>query len=135
MPVRAVVVLAQSDSDPDKKYQVWVGPDGPIFCDCPAHMKGKYARGKPAGERPFCKHMKRIAANPEAMEEIRKVLRGMPIPEPTFKVERPPAQVMAEVQHTPKRDPNLRIIEVQEETSPGKWVPVVDTGRGKNLEV
>jgi hypothetical protein len=54
---RATVLEVSSTSTPGRRYRVWVGPDGPIFCECPAH---KFHKGKPAGQRPDCKHMRLI---------------------------------------------------------------------------
>lgn len=109
----ATVVEVSSDSAPGRTYRVWVGADGPIFCDCPGH---KY-RHEPVELRPPCKHMRRLGADADVLAE---------------------AKALATTPRTarPRRQPRGRFafLEVQEQTDSGAWVTVTDL-RFSNLEV
>jgi hypothetical protein len=119
MGQKATVLEVASHSSPGKFYRVHVGPDGPIFCDCPAH---RFTKGKPAGQRPDCKHMRILREDGVALATARVVAASVV---PASAVFTPPKQM----------DSRIRFIEVQEETNEGTWASVSDLRRFNNLEV
>lgn len=128
MGKRLAVLSVASSSSPGTTYRVWVGREGPEFCDCPAH---KFHQGKPAGQRPDCKHMRALRNNVEAMQAAWEILdspSGMVSkPTPTFQRDPRPA--------APKKDRGFRFIEIQEQDEEGVVVSVTDLSRFNNLEV
>lgn len=114
MTTLAAVLEVASTSTPGKSYRVWVGEAGPIFCDCPAH---KFHRGKPAGERPDCKHMRTVRGS-TTLAQARAIAAG---------------QTLATVALA--GDAQVRFLELQEETTEGTWVPVTDLRRFTNLDL
>lgn len=112
MSQRAAVVEVASSSSPGVTYRVWVGEDGPIFCDCPGH---KFVRAD--GVRRICKHMKAIAGDSVALTTATSLVR---------------TGTAAPKQHKP----GIRFIEMQErESTDTAWVTVTDLSRFNNLEV
>ncbi len=107
---KATVVEVSSDSTPGRTYMVWVGAEGPIFCNCPGH---KYARH---GVRKPCKHMRALGSATEIVSWAQTIA--------TTKETVP-------VQSTDRR---FRFLEVQEETTEGTWATVSDL-RFRHLEV
>ena len=104
----ATVVEVRSDSHPDTLYRVWVGDEGPIFCDCPGH---KYAR---KGRRVICKHMKALGADAGVLQAAKTVAK-------TGNVQQP-------------KDGRFRFLHVEEEVN-GAWVAVTDAARFAGLEL
>lgn len=117
----ATVLEVASTSSPGVTYRVWVAEDGPIFCDCPSH---KFQKGKPAGERKPCKHMKAVSADASVLDDAVALAKSAPdLRVATRRVRR-------------STNPHIRIIEVQEQdTTEGAWVTVTDLRRFSNLEV
>jgi len=109
---RATVVEVASHSTPGKAYRVWVGADGPLFCECPSH---KFVRD---GIRRPCKHMRAMAESAD-----------LPLAQ-ALAYDRPgmPATVKPQ-------DSRFRFIEVQEQNEAGAWSSVLDLARFTNLEV
>ncbi len=113
----ATVLEVESTSSPGTTYRVWVGEDGPIFCDCPAH---KFHKGKPAGERPDCKHMKAVRGSEDgatAIELARYGAIGASAPK--------------------QQDRRIRFIELveMEQDNYSETVVIGDLSRFNNLEV
>jgi hypothetical protein len=114
--MRTTVLEVPSRSTPGKTYRVWVDEAGaPVFCECPRH---KFHRGKPAGQRPDCAHMRELRGVPNVLEQAAMLARDWTTPIETRKV-----------------GLGIRFIEVQETNADGKWVTVIDLSRGNNLEV
>lgn len=113
----ATVLEVASTSSPDRTYRVWVGEDGPIFCDCPAH---KFHKGKPAGERPDCKHMRVVRGSEDgrtASELARYGEVGASAPQ--------------------QRDRRIRFLEIvqMQDDNPSESVVIGTLDRFNNLEV
>jgi hypothetical protein len=117
MPKLVTIVEVASSSSPGTWYRVWVDESGPIFCECPAH---KFHKGKPAGQRPDCKHMKALRATSDGVTAQELARYG---------------ELAASA---PKQqDSNIRFLELIEadEDNYTEWVSVVDLARFNNLEV
>lgn len=120
---RTAAVLEVASTSSDRTYRVWVAEDGPIFCDCPAH---KFHKGKPAGERPPCKHMRALMQNTPVMTTAQALARTS-----VAKVAERPRQ------ETVTGTSRFRFLEVQEQDTTGAWVTLsgTDLSRFNNLEV
>jgi hypothetical protein len=135
-------VLEVPSTSSDKMYRVWVGELGPIFCECPAH---KFTRGKPAGQRPDCKHMKAIRSDTALYakavalaKEADQLKRDAAAAKRAALGQRAtvPRVTPGEAQRKEPahQDRRIRFIEVQEQTETGVWVGFT-LGRFAHLEM
>lgn len=127
----AVTIEVASSSSPGTKYRVWVGPQGPIFCDCPGH---KYARG---GVRKPCKHMKAVGGT-NVRQMAAEVLRmGQSAEQATTSlIELQQAARRASADGAADTIANrVKFLEIQEENEAGEWTVVADVSRFNNLEL
>jgi hypothetical protein len=112
MSDRVTIVEVASTSTPRKSYRVWVGADGPEFCDCPGH---KFVRKN--GQRTVCKHMKALGASTALPTAVALAKGTTPTPAAHW-------------------DARFRFIEVQERTNESsEWMTTVDLTRFNQLEV